>query len=169
MKLNRKRVTFGLVGLGVAGALAGGAGVAAAAGPSSSAPSASGTSTAAPCGDEAGGGDGMRGMAAFDEHRPMSAAASYLGLSQDELRTELQSGKSLAEIAKAQGKSVSALKNAMIAAVKTNLDANTRLTDEQKTTILAELTSRIDTMVNTIHQAGAGLGPMGTRMGRMGR
>ncbi len=168
MKLNRKRVTFGLVGLGVAGALAGGAGVAAAAGPSSSAPSPSGTSTAAPCGDEAGGVDGMRGMA-FGEHRPMSAAASYLGLSQDELRTELQSGKSLADIAKAQGKSVSGLKNAMIAAVKTNLDANTRLTDEQKTTILAELTSRIDTMVITIHQAGAGLGPMGPGMGRMGR
>src|SRR5712691_8267975 len=39
----------------------------------------------------------------------VQAIANYLGLTTDQLRTQLQSGKSLAEIATARGKSVSGL------------------------------------------------------------
>jgi hypothetical protein len=161
MKLNRKSVTLGLVGFGLAGALAGGVGIAAAgADPSSPAPGPASTSTSMPRGDEARGLGGVRGGMAFGENSPMSTATSYLGLSQSELRAQLQSGKSLADIAKAQGKSVPGLEAAIVAAVKTNLDANTNLTAQQKTTILQHLNERVATMVETTEQDGAGHGQM---------
>src|SRR5579872_7463059 len=46
-----------------------------------------------------------------------TAAANFLGLSPQDLRAQLESGKSLADIAQAQGKSVADLKNALTAAV----------------------------------------------------
>ena len=160
MKLNRKGVTLGLVGLGLVGALAGGVGVAAATGsPGAPTPSAA----AGPFAGMSGMGIGMRGMA-FGEHSPMSAAANYLGMSLTDLRAQLQSGKSLADVAKAQGKSVSGLEAAMVSAVTTKIDANTKLTAAQKTAILALAKSRIDTMVNATHNPGSGDGPMGGRM-----
>ena len=50
-------------------------------------------------------------------------AATYLGLTEAELHSRLESGKTLAEIAKAQGKSVDGLKDAMVKDAKTKLDA----------------------------------------------
>ncbi len=55
----------------------------------------------------------------FDEmpHRTQAlhgAAARYLGLSPQALRSQLEAGKSLAEIAAAQGKSIDGLKNAIL-------------------------------------------------------
>src|SRR5689334_8522656 len=44
----------------------------------------------------------------------LDAAASYLGLSEDQLRTQFQNGKSLADVAKAQGKSVDGLIQAIV-------------------------------------------------------
>jgi len=160
MKLNRKKVTLGLVGLGLVGVLAGGVGVAAATGsPGAPTPSAA----AGPFAGMAGMGTGMRGMA-IGEHSPMSAAASYLGMSLIDLRTQLQAGKSLADVAKAHGKAVSGLEAAMVSAVTTKIDAHTTLTPAQKTAILALAKSRIDTMVNAIHGPGSQNGPMGGRM-----
>src|SRR5262249_54860253 len=43
------------------------------------------------------------------------AVASYLGLSESELRMQLEAGKTLAQIATAQGKSVSGLEDAIYA------------------------------------------------------
>src|SRR5437762_1260940 len=42
------------------------------------------------------------------------AAASYLGLTNQELMSRLQNGQSLADVAKAQGKSVSGLEDAIV-------------------------------------------------------
>jgi hypothetical protein len=54
-------------------------------------------------------------------------AAQYLGISQATLRSELQSGKSLAQVASAtQGKSVEGLKAAIMAAAKARLDQAVR-------------------------------------------
>ena len=50
---------------------------------------------------------------------------------------QLQGGQSLADIAAAQGKSVSGLEDAMIAAMTSHLDANTTLTAEQKAALAA--------------------------------
>jgi len=161
MKLNRKSVTIGLVGLGLVGALAG-AGIAQAA---TGGPTPASASTTSFSGGTHHFGD--RSGMAFGQNTTITSAASYLGLSQAELQTQLQAGKSLADIAKAQGKSVSGLEDAMVAALKRNLDTNSTLAADQKAATLAQLKSRIDTMVNTTHPSGEGTGMgMGTGMGR---
>jgi hypothetical protein len=78
-------------------------------------------------------------------------AATYLGLSEDALRTQLQSGKSLADVAKAQNKDVAGLKAAMKASVTKQLDqavTDKRLTAEQRTKILADIDDRLDDFIN---------------------
>lgn len=81
----------------------------------------------------------------------LSAAASYLGLSVAQLGDSLAGGKSLADVAKAQGKSVDGLKQAIVDAAKKKLDqavSNGALTSEQEQSILARLESRVDELVN---------------------
>jgi len=81
----------------------------------------------------------------------LDAAASYLGLTEGELHSRLESGKTLAEVAKAQGKSVAGLKNAMVADAKTHLDAAAkagRLSSAEEQRVLADLEQRIDDLVN---------------------
>jgi hypothetical protein len=88
-------------------------------------------------------GFGDRGMG-------LDAAATYLGLTADELRTELRSGKSLATIAGEQGTSVDGLKAALLEDATTKLDeavAAGRITEDQKAAMLERLTERIDAMV----------------------
>ena len=53
----------------------------------------------------------------------LPAAAAYLGVTPAALRADLRSGKSLAQIATAKGKSVDGLKAALVAAIKTRVDA----------------------------------------------
>src|SRR4029079_423987 len=53
----------------------------------------------------------------------LASAAKYLGLTEAELRTQLDSGKTLAEIAKAQGKTVDGLEKALTADTMAKLDA----------------------------------------------
>jgi hypothetical protein len=108
----------------------------------------------------------MAGMG-FGENSAMAAAADYLGLSLTDLRADLYSGQSLADIAAAQGKSISGLEVAMIAAITTHLDANTTLTAEQKAAALAAMTGHLDVMVTATHSPGSGIGPLGAEMGSM--
>jgi hypothetical protein len=157
MKLSRKNVTVGLVSLAVVGGLAGG-GIALAAG-NDPAPTLSSASTSGHCG-------GMYGSM-FGKNSPMAAVASYLGLSQADLHRQMDAGKSLADIAKAQGKSVSGLKNAMVTAMKRNLDANTRLSAKQKADILEEMQSHLDAMLTMTHSSGMDMDDMGSHMGGM--
>src|SRR5476649_2232340 len=95
---------------------------------------------------------------------PLSAAATYLGLTTDELRTRLQAGKSLADVATAQGKSVSGLEDALLANLKTDLDADVtagRLTSDRETQILANAKTQIAAQVARKGAGGAGLGGPG--------
>src|SRR5712691_6585963 len=81
----------------------------------------------------------------------LQAIANYLGLTAAQLRAQLESGKTLAEIATAQGKSVSGLENAILASAKTQLDAAVsagKLTASQESTILSNLTARVADLVN---------------------
>ena len=74
------------------------------------------------------GGPGFAGFMVFD------AAAKALGLSSDQLRSELQSGKTIPEIAKAKNISEKTVRDAALAALKTQLDADVkagRLTQAQ--------------------------------------
>jgi len=81
----------------------------------------------------------------------LDAAASYLGLTQAQLRTQLESGKSLAQVAKAQGKSVDGLKDALVKDAKTKLDAAVkagRLSSAEEQRILSEIQEHVDDLVN---------------------
>lgn len=110
------------------------------------------------------------GGGAYGARSGISAAAAYLGLSTDALFDQMRSGKSLADVATAQGKSVSGLEEAMLANVKKNLDANTYLTAQQKADALARAQERIHLMVTTAHTPGSGFGGgmMGGRGGMWG-
>jgi len=105
----------------------------------------------------------------FDHHGfgGLDAAATYLGLTAAELRTQLESGKTLAQVAQAKGKSVDGLIQAMIDDAKTHLDAAVkagRLTQAQEDSILANLKQRITDLVNgTLPR-----GPLGFRTDRFG-
>jgi len=170
MKLNRKSVTLGLAGLAFAGALVGGTGIAVAATGTATVPSTV-SSADPPYGHMGHMGDAddmgfMAGMA-FGENSPMAAAAGYLGLSTTDLQTQLYSGQSLADVAAAQGNSVSGLQDAMIAAMTANVDANTALTADEKAADLTLMKSHLDVMMTATHSSAAGFGPMGGGMGGM--
>jgi hypothetical protein len=80
-----------------------------------------------------------------------AAAAQYLGISRATLRSELQSGKTLAQIASSTtGKSVAGLKAAMIAAATTRLDKAVSaglITSQQEQQRLTTLSTRIDALI----------------------
>jgi len=176
MKLNRKRVVTGLVATGLAaGALAGG-GVALASTGAAPAPATS-TSASPSCGPGSGhfgGMDSMGGM--WSGQQPvMNAAADYLGLSLAQLHTQLRSGSSLADIATAQGKSVPGLKDALLAAMTSRINANTALTAQQRAAMISQAKDHLDTMINIVmpHSPGTGMGShmagTNSRMGGMWR
>lgn len=102
----------------------------------------------------AGAGLGIGARKAFAQHqkafrgriakaRAHAPVATYLGMTREQLRAELRSGKSLAQIAKEKGKSVDGLVAAMLAPVKARLAKaveNGRLTKARADAILARLT-----------------------------
>jgi hypothetical protein len=94
------------------------------------------------------GGPGRLHHAPFGH---LSAAADYLGLTVPALLEKLSSGQSLADVAKAQDKSVDGLKKAMVADAKERLDKaveNGMLTEAQAKEALSEIEARIDDLVN---------------------
>lgn len=128
--------------------------------------------------DEGGGvpfmGPGRRGGPGFG-HGPMGgrfggpgpiragldAAAKYLGMTQAELRTQLRSGKSLADVAKAKGKDVAGLKSALRDTAKSRLDQavnDKRITQAQADDMLKALDEHLDDIVNATPPRG-GPGP----------
>jgi hypothetical protein len=108
-------------------------------------------------GDHRGrGGPGGRGFGfGLDD------AATYLGLTEDKLREQLEAGKSLADVAKAQNKDVAGLKTALKTAITAKLDQAVKdghLTEAEKTKMLADVDKRIDEIVNRTPPVG---GPRG--------
>jgi len=82
----------------------------------------------------------------------LDAAATYLGLTEDQLHTQLENGKTLAQIAQDQGKSASGLVDALVGEAKKHLDAAVaagRLTKAQATEMLDGLRTRITSLVNS--------------------
>ena len=101
-------------------------------------------------------GQGARLLGHRFGHRGLRAglhvAAQYLGISPQTLRSDLRSGRSLAQIAgSTPGKSVAGLKSAILAAAKTRLDAavkNGRITSQQEQQALTRRSSRIDKLLS---------------------
>jgi hypothetical protein len=93
------------------------------------------------------GHHGPGGGPAFDGE----VLAGLLGIDVATLRTELQSGSTIAEIASAHGVDVQTVIDALVAEAKSHLDlsvSNGRLTQEEADAKLAELTERITDHVN---------------------
>jgi len=83
--------------------------------------------------------------------RALDSAASYLGVTADALRTELENGKTLAQVAKERGKSVDGLVDALTADAKSKLDAavaDGRLTRTQADDFLARVKENVRDGVN---------------------
>jgi hypothetical protein len=103
-----------------------------------------------------------------ERHGLLSAAAKYLGLSPTQLRSQLKSGHSLAQIAKSRNKSTSSLQNAMVAAAKTRLDGAVKakqLTSSQESQILNRLKGKIGDVINNTEPRGLAR-PRGGFIGR---
>lgn len=98
-----------------------------------------------------------RGFGHFGFIGRLDSAAGYIGITEAQLRAELESGKSLAQIAEAHGKSVDGLIDALVAAAKNKLDeavSSGRLTKDQETKMLSVLKDRITSAVNNTHGPG---------------
>jgi hypothetical protein len=84
-------------------------------------------------------------------HESFDAAAEYLGLTRQQLLTGLMAGKSLAQLAEQQGKSVEGLEKAVHDAIAERLDAAVaagRLTEAKE----QELLGRLDAIVHDLVQ-----------------
>jgi len=93
----------------------------------------------------------------------LDAAAEYLGLTEAELREQLQSGKSLADVAQAEGKTVAGLTTALHNAVKSDLDAAVkagRITQSQADEALARFDERVDDLIAKVPGSGRPEGGM---------
>ena len=111
-------------------------------------------------------GFGLRGFGlranGFGVRGTLGAAASYLGLSDAQLLSDLRSGQTLAQIAKAQGKSVAGLEQAITAAIKARLDkavAAGRITQAQENKILSRIGKRLDRPLLRLAPRLGGWGP----------
>jgi hypothetical protein len=81
----------------------------------------------------------------------IAPVAKYLGLTGVQLRKQVLSGKSLAQIAKAQGKSTSGLEQTITAAIKARLDkavTNKRITAAQEQKILSAISKGLGDLIN---------------------
>jgi hypothetical protein len=93
-----------------------------------------------------------RGFGHFGHFGGLDAAASYLGLTEAQLRGELGGGKTLAQVAQAHNKSVGGLVDALVADAKKHVDAAVaagRLTQSQANDLLNGLRDRITSRVNS--------------------
>lgn len=124
--MNRRLTGRALAGAAAVLVLAGGGVAVAAGGRASSGSSTQGETTtppAPPRGPGPGGPGFGRGPGFGGPGLEFgSAAADYLGLDAEELRERLLDGRSLAEIARAEGRSVEGLEEALVAAFRENVD-----------------------------------------------
>jgi hypothetical protein len=110
-------------------------------------------------GGPGGRGDHDRGHGPGGGPISLDAAATYIGISATDLRTQLDAGKTLAAIATANGKTAAGLEAALTTAAKTDLDAAVtagKLTQAQEDKLLAALPARLDQEINEVHSGRPG-------------
>ena len=87
-----------------------------------------------------------------DRPSPLATVSKVLGITETELKTELEAGKSIADVAKAKNIDIATVKAALLVEAKAHIDAEVaagKHTAAEGATKLAEMTSRIDTMLTT--------------------
>ena len=92
----------------------------------------------------------------------LETAATTIGISEDDLRTALEDGQTLAEVATANGVEPQAVIDALVAEATTRLDeavADGRIEQADADERLADLTERITTAVNEGFPAAKGARP----------
>ena len=111
-------------------------------------------------------GEGMHG-GPKGPGRNVAAIASVLKLTEAELKTQVESGKTLAQIATAQGVDVKLVVDAIVTDIKSHIAeevASGELTQAQADTKLADVTTKVTEMVNTVQPArGEGMQGHGRR------
>jgi hypothetical protein len=93
---------------------------------------------------------------------PLAAAATFLGTTSADLRTKMQGGQTLAQIATAAGKTRDALIQALVADATTKIEAaktSGTLTAAQATQLESGLTDRMTKLVDATEPAGRGPRP----------
>lgn len=119
---------------------------------------------------ERGMGHGPRGgfMGGNGPAEELAAAATALGVTQDELVASLRAGKSIAAVATDEGVSLQTVIDAIVAVEKTEIAAAVeagRITQAQADEILPNVTAHVTDMVNRV----PGEGPGGRHGGPGGR
>jgi len=87
-----------------------------------------------------------------DRPSPLATVSKVLGITETELKTELEAGKSIADVAKAKNIDIATVKAALLVEAKAHIDAEVaagKHTAAEGVTKLAEVTARIDTMLTT--------------------
>jgi hypothetical protein len=117
--------------------------------------------TANPGGPGKGGpGFELRGFGGFGaQGDPLAAAATFLGTTTADLRTKVQGGQTLAQIATAAGKTREALIAALVNDATTAIEkakTDGKLTADQATTLESGLTAKITKLVDSTEPAGRG-------------
>ena len=106
-----------------------------------------------------------------DRPSPLAAASKVLGITEAELKTELEAGKSISDVAKAKNIDLATVKAALLAEAKAHIDAEVaagKHTAAEGATKLAEVTTRIDTMLTTAGLPARGPQGMGGHKGKGG-
>ena len=151
MTLNRKHILASMAAAGIAASALAGGGAAFASAATARSPV---TATArAPASVLRGTGCSAKGKM-WASHPVPKPVADYLGLSQAKVSSELMSGKSLADVAKAQGKPVSGLKTTILATATSQVNASTSLSTAQKAKVISDVKSHLDAIVNMTCQHG---------------
>ena len=107
-----------------------------------------------------------------DRPSPLATVSKVLGITETELKTELQTGKSIADVAKAKNIDIATVKAALLAEAKAHIDAEVatgKHTAAEGVTKLAEKTARIDTMLTTAGLPARGPQGMGGKGGHEGK
>jgi hypothetical protein len=84
-------------------------------------------------------------------HRGLDEAAKFLGMTEAALRTQLQNGKTLAQVARDRNKSVDGLVNALVAEKRARIEQAVKdgqLTRAQANQLLARMKEHVTDMVN---------------------
>ena len=102
---------------------------------------------------------GARGFGFGVQGDPLAAAATFLGTTTADLRTKMESGQTLAQIATAAGKTRDALIQTLVADATAKIEAAKtagKLTADQTTQLENGLTDRITKLVDATMPAGRG-------------
>jgi hypothetical protein len=115
-----------------------------------------------------GGRGGHRGPGGFGDHRGpaigLDVVATTLGITADEVRTAVQGGQTIAELAVSKGKTAQDVIDAVVAESTTRINAavtDGKLTQAEADERLADLTTRVTEFVNNTPAGGPGFGGRG--------